>query len=262
MGAALGRGCGPLLVARKPYDPDELPDKRLAVPGRFTTAAMLLGLYAPACLRLNDYLRAAARPGWADEHLEKKGKGQDQEQGDEDWGGDQEQGGGGGKDQGKDKNKNKDEDKSDGGVSEMRFDLIMPAIVRGEIDAGVIIHESRFTYQRHGLVLLADLGAWWEDLSGLPIPLGGLVARRSLGPEKLAAIEAAIRESLRLARANSTGALAYIRRHAGELDEKTVAAHIDLYVNEFSCRLGEDARQAVAEFLRRGREAGILPPSL
>ena len=195
-GAALGRGCGPLLVAGERFDPGELPGKRLAIPGRLTTAAMLLGLCSPGALP-----RAA----------------------------------------------------------EVRFDAIMPAVVRGEFDAGVIIHESRFTYRDHGLVLLADLGAWWEETSGLPIPVGGIAARRSLGREKLAAIERAIRSSVKLAFADPERAMPYIRRHAGELDPEVIRSHIDLYVNDFSIELGSEGRAAIEEFLRRGREAGILP---
>lgn len=209
-GAALGRGCGPLLVARRPFDPAELPNLRLAVPGRYTTAAMLLGLFAPACLQYADQPEA------------------------------------------------------NGGTEKlrlMRFDQIMPALVAGQIDAGVIIHESRFTYRDHGLVLLADLGAWWEEISGLPIPLGGIAAKRDLGEERLTAIAQAIRQSLALARRDPAGAMAYIRRHAGELDEQVMRAHIDLYVNDFSDQLGAEGERAVAEFIRRGREAGILPAS-
>ncbi|MDZ7640826.1 MAG: 1,4-dihydroxy-6-naphthoate synthase [Desulfurivibrio sp.] len=196
-GAALGRGCGPLLVARRPLEPAALVAKRVAVPGRYTTAALLLGLFAPHCQR----------------------------------------------------------------PLVLRFDQIMPALARGEIDAGVIIHESRFTYREHGLVLLADLGAWWEESSGLPIPLGGIAARRELGSSRLTAIEAAIRRSVELAWAAPERAMPYIRRHAGELDDAVVRAHIELYVNDFSQTLGEQGQAAIAEFWRRGRQAGLLPPA-
>lgn len=196
-GAALGRGCGPLLVAREPMEPGELAGRRLAVPGRYTTAAMLLGLFAPDCRNL----------------------------------------------------------------LVMRFDRIMPALVKGEIDAGVIIHESRFTYRDHGLVMLADLGAWWEESSGLPIPLGGIVARRSLGQQRITAIEQAIRQSVQQAFADPVPAMPYIRRHAGELEETVLRSHIELYVNDFSVDLGREGRGAIAEFLRRGRLAGVLPPA-
>ncbi|ADH85428.1 1,4-dihydroxy-6-naphthoate synthase [Desulfurivibrio alkaliphilus] len=206
-GAALGRGCGPLLVAREHLDPAELPAKRLAIPGRYTTAAMLLGLYAPAV-----WQGIAAGAGQLPPNLR-----------------------------------------------QMRFDRIMPALVAGEIDAGVIIHESRFTYRAHGLKLLVDLGAWWEQVSGLPIPLGGIAARRSLGKEKLAAVAEAIKQSLARARRQPAAAMEYIRRHAGELDSEVMRAHIDLYVNDFSSDLGQEGERAVAEFIRRGRAAGILP---
>ncbi len=210
-GAALGRGCGPLLVARQPIDPADLPAIRLAVPGRYTTAAMLLGLFAPDCLRFGDSPELSGGPG---------------------------------------------------SLRLMRFDRIMPAVASGEIDAGVIIHESRFTYRDHGLVLLADLGSWWEEISGLPIPLGGIAARRSLGRDRLTAIARAISDSLDLARRHPAGAMEYIRRHAGELDQEVMRAHINLYVNDFSTELGPEGERAVAEFIRRGREAGILPPPI
>lgn len=146
----------------------------------------------------------------------------------------------------------------------MRFDAIMPALARGEIDAGVIIHESRFTYPQFGLSLLQDLGAWWEKRSGCPIPLGGIAVRRSLGAQIIAALDAAVRNSVVWAFANRAASLPYIRGHAQEMDEKVLAAHIDLYVNEFSVDLGPEGRRAIELFLRQGTAAGVfadgLPP--
>jgi 1,4-dihydroxy-6-naphthoate synthase len=194
-GAALGRGCGPLLVAGDKMAAADLTGKTVAIPGHFTTAAMLLRLFAPHCRQL----------------------------------------------------------------AVMRFDRIMPSIADGEVDAGVIIHESRFTYRQHGLTLLQDLGAWWEQLTGLPIPLGGIAARRSLGEPVLQALELAIRASMQWAAAEPHRCLPYIRQYAQELDEKVIGEHIDLYVNKFSEDLGIEGRQAIDEFLRRGRKAGILP---
>ena len=194
-GAALGRGCGPLLVARQDPGAAKLPLQTIAIPGRYTTAAMLLHLFAPQCRQ----------------------------------------------------------------TVEMRFDQIVPAIVAGRVDAGVIIHESRFTYQEKGLVLIRDLGAWWEEVSGQPVPLGGIVAKRSLGVELIRKISAAVRASVDLAFANPARALAYIKMHAQELDDQIIAAHIGLYVNHYSADLDEAGRAAVQVFLERGREIGLLP---
>lgn len=194
-GSALGRGCGPLLVAREKFSPSELPRLTIAIPGRYTTAAMLLRMYSPVALT----------------------------------------------------------------TRVMRFDEIMPAIVAGEVDAGVIIHESRFTFQAHGLLLLQDLGVWWEQETGFPIPLGGIVAKRSLGKEKIQAIDRCIRASVSSAFASPEAGMPYIRQHAQELDDKVIREHIGLYVNPFSLDLGEEGVAAVREFLERGRQLGVFP---
>jgi len=146
-------------------------------------------------------------------------------------------------------------------VVEMRFDRIMEAVRQGEVDAGVIIHESRFTYEQLGLVCLQDLGQWWEQGTGHPIPLGCIAARRSLGRERIAAIDQAIRASVDWAFALPEQCLPYIREHAQELDPCVVRDHIGLYVNDFSRELGPEGMAAIAAFLQRGRDAGILPPS-
>jgi len=143
----------------------------------------------------------------------------------------------------------------------MPFDQIMPALVAGEVGAGVLIHESRFTYQHHGLHLYTDLGAWWEKTTSCPIPLGGIAARRTLGRETIAALEAAIRASLQSAWQQPNAACAYIKAHAQEIDDQVIADHIALYVNDFSLDLGREGRAAVREFMRRGQAAGIFPSS-
>lgn len=194
-GSALGRGCGPLLVTKNVTSLASLSHRRIAIPGQYTTAALLLKMLLPDCDQLVT----------------------------------------------------------------MRFEQIMPAVADGSVDGGVIIHESRFTYRQHGLVCLQDLGQWWEDLSGLPIPLGGIVARRSLGRAALARIEQAIRYSVDYALANPDRCLDYIRVHSQEMDEAVVQQHIGLYVNNFSRDLGSDGLAAVDQFLARGRAAGALP---
>lgn len=194
-GSALGRGCGPLLVASRSLEIASQENLTIAIPGKYTTASLLFQMFAPRCRNL----------------------------------------------------------------VEMRFEQIMPAIARGEVDAGVIIHESRFTYTKEGLVCLQDLGEWWEETSGQPIPLGCIAARRELGREVITEVDRAIRSSLEMAYADPQRCLPYIRRYSQEIDEKVVQDHIGLYVNEHSLELGEKGLQAVTTFLQRGREAGILP---
>ena len=123
----------------------------------------------------------------------------------------------------------------------------------------MIIHESRFTYQEHGLHCVQDLGAWWEETTGLPIPLGCIVARRTLAPEVRAAIDAAIAASIRWADTHPDEGWDYIRQHAQEMDEAVMQSHIGLYVNRFSHDLGEEGLQAMRELLARGVEAGVFP---
>lgn len=196
-GAALGRGCGPLLVAREKIGADTFADMRVAIPGKYTTAAMLLQLYAPT---------------WKD-------------------------------------------------IVVMRFDEIMPAIEAGKVDCGVIIHESRFTYMARGLALIADLGSWWEGVSGHPIPLGGIVARRSLGQPLIAKVDQAIKTSIVWAQQNRQSCLPYIKKYAQELEDSIIDEHIGLYVNAFSENLGADGLAAVDYFLQKGRQARIFPES-
>ncbi|SJZ99738.1 1,4-dihydroxy-6-naphthoate synthase [Trichlorobacter thiogenes] len=196
-GSALGRGCGPLLVAKEPLDPAALQGKTIAIPGRYTTAHLLMRLYNPS---LTTFL-------------------------------------------------------------EMPFHEIMDAVMTGRADAGVIIHESRFTYQGFGLHQLVDLGEWWENETGLPIPLGGIVAKRSLGADTIRSIEQALAAGVEYARSNPAAATQYIREHAQEMNEQVCAAHIGLYVNDFSQQLGAEGEQAITELLRRAEAAGIVPAS-
>ena len=141
----------------------------------------------------------------------------------------------------------------------MRFDRIVDAVARGEVDAGLIIHESRFTYQHAGLHALLDLGSWWEETTGRPIPLGAILARRDLGEERAREIDAAVRESLAFARNDEAAIMPYVREHAFEMDEVVMRAHIGLYVNDYSIDVGAEGLLAVEELFARGRDAGILP---
>lgn len=196
-GAALGRGCGPLLVARRGQEDLDLPRALIAVPGRLTTAHLLLSLYLGQPPR----------------------------------------------------------------VEPMIFSQVMPAVADGRCDAGLVIHEGRFTYERLGLVQLLDLGQWWEEVSGLPIPLGCIALRRDLGQETGLALEQALGASVAHALARPADSREFVLQHAQEMEPQVVAQHIGLYVNDFSRDLGSEGLKAVEMILQRGRQAGLLPDS-
>ncbi|MGM0884723.1 MAG: 1,4-dihydroxy-6-naphthoate synthase [Bacillota bacterium] len=146
-----------------------------------------------------------------------------------------------------------------GGIGEivvMPFHEIMPAVRDGKIDAGLVIHEARFTYPSYGLSMLTDLGSWWESDTGLPIPLGAIIARRSLDA---GAIADWIRASVDYAWTHPDASQAYVMQHAQELAPDVAQAHIDLYVNEFTANLGDDGYAAVAALLGRAAEEGLVP---
>jgi 1,4-dihydroxy-6-naphthoate synthase len=132
-----------------------------------------------------------------------------------------------------------------GEIVEMRYDRILDAVASGEVDAGLIIHESRFTYAQHGLVRIADLGAWWEQDTGLPVPLAGICARHDLDDALSAAAERAIRASVQYAFDHPEASRAYVRAHCQEMSDAVCDAHIALYVNGHSLDLGEDGRRAI-----------------
>jgi len=129
------------------------------------------------------------------------------------------------------------------------------------VTAGLIIHESRFTYPLYRLEKLLDLGEWWEQYSGLPLPLGGILGKRSLGPDTLLKVEEAIRESLRYARTHPAEVLDYGKRHSQEMDEAVMQKHIDLYVNDLSLDLGGEGTAAVRRLFAEAEKRGIFPPS-
>lgn len=132
-----------------------------------------------------------------------------------------------------------------GAVVEMRYDHILDAVASGAVEAGLIIHESRFTYEQHGLVRIADLGDWWEQDTGLPVPLAGICARRDLGDTLTTAAEHAIRASVQYAFDHPEASRAYVRAHAQELSDTVCDAHIALYVNTHSLDVGEDGQRAI-----------------
>jgi 1,4-dihydroxy-6-naphthoate synthase len=153
-----------------------------------------------------------------------------------------------------------DGDAGDGGAGEivvMPFEKIMPAVAAGEVDLGLVIHEARFTFSTFGLEAVVDLGAWWEAETGLAIPLGAIVARRSLDP---APIVAALRGSVDYAWADPSASAAYVAEHAQEMSPDVQAAHIATYVTSFSRELGEEGYAAIEALLARAADAGLLPP--
>lgn len=180
-GAALGFGCGPLVVARNAMPLSALKHRTIAIPGRYTTATLLLKLLLGAEV----------------ETVEKP------------------------------------------------FHLIMPAIKSGEVDAGLIIHESRFTYQRLGLISLIDLGDWWERDSGHAIPLGGIVAARSLPDEEVLAFEQALGESIDYAWSHRDEVFPFMQKHAQEMEREVMENHVALYVNQYTRALGLRGRAAI-----------------
>ncbi|GAA1897024.1 1,4-dihydroxy-6-naphthoate synthase [Streptomyces sodiiphilus] len=146
-----------------------------------------------------------------------------------------------------------------GRIVVLPFHEIMPAVRDGRVDAGLVIHEARFTYQGFGLHRLADLGEYWEDTTGHPIPLGAIIARRSLGEDRLRQITEAIRGSVRAARRDPAASREYVLEHAQEMDPDVAARHIALYVNEFTADLGAAGRAAVRELLGRAAGQGLVP---
>jgi len=200
-GGALGRGCGPLVVARPGVDAkaplltDFAGDATFAIPGRSTTAFALLRL-------------ALGREPQ---------------------------------------------------TVEMRFDAIVDAVANEEVAAGLIIHESRFTYQQAGLEEVIDLGDWWEHETGNPIPLGAILVRRDIPGHEARAIDDAIRRSLRFAREREDEIIGYVREHAFEMNDDVMRKHIALYVNEFSDDVGDEGITAVEDFFERAAAAKLIP---
>lgn len=191
-GGALGRGCGPLLVARPGFRPADLSRALVALPGELTTASLLLRLHG---------VHQGAR-------------------------------------------------------LEMRYDRILDAVVAGQADAGLVIHEGRFTYPARGLEKVLDLGQWWERETGLPIPLGVIAVKSELGPELASWVEERIRDSLDFARNHRDTAWPYIQSNAQEMATTTIEEHIETFVTNYSRDLGQDGLQAVRRLLQAGADQG------
>lgn len=142
---------------------------------------------------------------------------------------------------------------------ETLFSEIEDAVLDGRADAGLIIHENRFTYAQKGLVKLVDLGEYWENTTGLPIPLGGIVVRRDLPQEVRQKVNRVMRRSVEYAFVHPDDVMPFVRRHAQAMDEVVMKAHIDLYVSAYTVDLGQRGRAAVEQMFRIAREKQIIP---
>ncbi|MCX5768379.1 MAG: 1,4-dihydroxy-6-naphthoate synthase [Gemmatimonadetes bacterium] len=138
-----------------------------------------------------------------------------------------------------------------GEVVELRYDRILKAVADGDVNAGLIIHESRFTYAEHGLSKAVDLGDWWKQETGLPVPLAGICARSDLDDETVAAVERAIRASVQYAFDHPEASRDYVRAHAQEMSDAVCAQHIALYVNAFSLDVGDDGLRAIERLVTK-----------
>lgn len=139
------------------------------------------------------------------------------------------------------------------------FDQIIPQVLEGKYEAGLIIHEGQLTYGKSGLHRIIDLGRWWHSVTGLPLPLGGNAIRRSLGPELMTSVSAALRDSIQYALDHREEALAYAMQFARDLDPQLADKFVGMYVNERTLDYGADGREAVRRLLEMGHNAGIIP---
>jgi 5,8-dihydroxy-2-naphthoate synthase len=196
-GASFGDGYGPIVVTRSPLQEESLKGKRIAIPGKKTTAYLALCLYEP-----------------------------------------------------------------DFEPVETRFDEILDKVIKGEADAGVVIHEGQLTYGSYGLSRMVDLGVWWKNETGLPLPLGGNVIRRKLDAEIIRRADELLRESIAYGLEHRQEALEYALHFARGLEPATAEHFVSMYVNQWTLDYGEKGRRAVQTLLDRGFEAGIIPQAV
>ena len=194
-GSALGYKNGPLLISKQKIYPDEIDDLKIAIPGKYTTANLLLGIAYPNAKNKIPYI----------------------------------------------------------------FSDIEDAILDNETDAGLIIHENRFTYEKKGLIKIIDLGEYWEELTKMPIPLGGIVINRRFDNQTQKTVSEIIKQSIEYAYKHPESSLNYIKQYAQEMDAEVMKKHIDLYVNEFSIDLGTDGKKAVKRLYREALERKLIP---
>jgi len=193
-GGSVGDGYGPMIVATRAFTQSEIKKKRIAVPGKLTTAYLALRLFAPG--------------------IE---------------------------------------------VEVVPFDQIIPQVLEGRHEAGLIIHEGQLTYAKAGLQRVVDLGKWWLKMTGLPLPLGGNAIRRALGPDLMLSVSTALRDSIQYALDHREEALAYAMQFARDLDPQLADKFVGMYVNERTLDYGPDGREAVRRLLDMGYTAGIIP---
>ena len=191
-GASIGDQYGPLVVSKEPLD--TLAGKRIAIPGKMTTAYLTLSLFQPN-------FEAEPYP----------------------------------------------------------FDKILDAVQQDEVDAGLIIHEGQLTYAREGLHKVIDLGEWWYEETGLPLPLGANVIRRNLGTEKIREITALLKQSIQYSLEHRERGLAYAMTYARDMETALADKFVGMYVNDYTLDYGENGRAGVRELLHRGHAAGIIP---
>lgn len=196
-GGALGKGVGPLLIARKEIDDlkSAIASMQVAIPGKNTTAHLLFSMAFPQATNKTFLV----------------------------------------------------------------FNQVEDAVLSGQVDAGVIIHENRFTYQDKGLVKLIDLGNYWEEQTNAPIPLGGIVIRKTMEAELGKRVDSLIKKSVAYAFKNYPAITDYVRLQAQEMNEDVMRKHIDLYVNEYSTDLGESGRKAVQQLMNLYAQRNHLP---
>ena len=194
-GSALGEKNGPLLLSKKKIYPDEVDDLKIAIPGKYTTANLLLGIAYPKAQLKKEYL----------------------------------------------------------------FSDIEEAVLSGEVDAGLVIHENRFTYASKGLLKVIDLGEFWEDLTKELIPLGGIVILRRLDKELKRKVNRIMKRSIEFALRQPVEVMPYVKKHAQEMDEDVMLKHIGLYVNDYTLDLGDKGKSAIRKFYELAEERKLIP---
>ena len=192
-GGSVGEGYGPMIVAQRAFSESDIRRKKIAVPGKLTTAYLALKLFAPE-------IETEVVP----------------------------------------------------------FDQIIPSVLEGKYEAGLIIHEGQLTYDRSGLYRIIDLGKWWLQTTGLPLPLGGNAIRRSLGPELISTVSGALRDSIQYALDHREQALQYAMQFARDLDPRLADRFVGMYVNERTLDYGPDGREAIRRLLEMGFREGII----
>ena len=193
-GGSVGEGYGPMIVATRAFNQNEIKRKRIAVPGKLTTAYLALQLFSPGI-----------------------------------------------------------------DTEVVPFDQIIPEVLEGKYEAGLIIHEGQLSYSKAGLHRIVDLGKWWQKMTGLPLPLGGNAIRRQLGPELMVQVGTALRDSIQYALDHREEALAYAMQFARDLDPQLADKFVGMYVNERTLDYGPDGKEAIRRLLELGYKAGIIP---